>query len=134
MAHRRERIREVRELCRDIVGPFDAWPRELSDCFFRLINGQHISNQNRFKLSSFLLVNGLNPEFLPDIFNLTYANDNTVKSQLAFVVRQFEAGNRSYFAYNISEGARMNFAMEVVHKDGYENKSRRIWNEVMRKY
>lgn len=81
----------------DIVGPIYKWPHSISG----LLPKQHLNNQERFKLTVFLLCNGVNPEMIKAYFSDCYGFDAQAWRQINYVIKAYPTSQ--WKAWNVQE-------------------------------
>lgn len=82
----------------DQIGNTILWPLEIQRC---LLQKKHLTNQERFKCTVFLLCNGMAPWLIEDYYKFRYRFDKNAWRQIDYVIRKYPKSN--WTAWNTSE-------------------------------
>ena len=101
MNHRTEITRLWLEII-DIIGPIHLWPKDIRNLFWE----KNWSNKQRFKVTVFSYINGINPLLLYDWIVLFGNTDLNGEVHIKYLMDKFEEGilyRRQYYSWNVAQ-------------------------------
>ena len=103
--NRNRHIFELWSTIVDIVGPVRNWPKHIKPLFWK----KDIKDEDRFKLSVFIYVNGVNPEIFYEwihAIKLLNPKNKSGWAHIRYLFKIMEEGRekrRTWYAWNVHE-------------------------------
>lgn len=91
----------------DLVGPLSVWPRAVRSAFE---SKTRLHRYDRFKLTVFLLVNGVSPSAIMNMYDSAFAStvsDSRRRSNIEMIIRDYPGSK--WTAFNVAMGETMKF-------------------------
>jgi len=102
------RVVQLEELLQEIIGPLYLWPNLVKPFFFgpNPAIKQEIGDQDRYRITKFLLVNGVSPDQVLEWFEEKIDFIPSRRNQIERVIEEYKPGCK-WGAWNVSQGRYM---------------------------
>lgn len=91
-----------RNLIEDLVGPKDLWPHAIFNTFWIKLQP---NKSDRFKMTVFLLCNGVDPVLIKEYYSVAYIFNQKAINHVASICKDYPKSN--WTAWNVAMGRSM---------------------------
>ncbi|MEY3324803.1 MAG: hypothetical protein RLZ11_1117 [Bacteroidota bacterium] len=74
----------------DLIGPSKDWPTQIRMLLF---GAKHLTNQQRFSCTVFLLANGISPRQIREFYAQTFNFDQSAWRQIDWIITKYPTSN-----------------------------------------